>query len=571
MNHWCDEPGEIHRSDQIRQKIEAIMKIAYGESVSGTMECEAPIRRMVAEAVRSRKQWTPGEIHRLAGFMGSVRPNLSRDAAKAFLSLYFSAHDDFAEYIAQRLCCPVPKVSRKKIASGSRRVLSKASAQGPARIVRAFRGGKGDVPVARILSWIKQHGIRWRSLLDSPRFQINVCLLVGEESMHAGTWLEISPSNHLFLIGADLPKQEKVAAVVHELLHLAVESFGVEERSLKHDPDCSACQREEREEILPSPAIQQRWRQPFSFIRCRREESPHHFSITGDNTMNPGSSSNIVTHNEAPGLSLPFAMQQEQMYRREKHLAGEWAVNHILHHNGGGVIYDAGSSCMAAWNSLLVRIREGHVRFMKVFTNNYRILGSFAEHYHEPFVPETHLSLVGTRFDAEHLAFYGPEAKEKFSDSNFRPSVVYIGVSSIEFDGNRVFFGYHGPEAERDIKELFLTCFTRHRVILATPRKIGCVDGDALDLLSLPYAQPAAPIHLVTTAPGQDADLDTVNRFNQAKERFQSESMQRAFTAHNLQMRWIILDPSNGDVAKELEVLEAPGDLYKFKPTLQTN
>jgi len=270
-----------------------------------------------------------------------------------------------------------------------------------------------------------------------------------------------------------------------------------------------------------------------------------------------------TTESESPVPHIPFEKTQEEKDWKLRQLVAEWAVREGIRPNDGSrIVFDAGSSCLAVWERLLEEIRHYRLRFLTICTNNFRILEKWGEDAGTGSLPvrDTRIELFASQeLNPEHLAFYGPEARGKLLDPNFRPFVVYIGTSAIEFHKKSIFFGYHGPEAQREIKELLFKCHaTRARVILATPAKIGCAGCHVFDILSVEGLETEAPIYLVTAAPGSKTPDETRDYFDRAKDIFRSEQLQAAVANRGLQIKWVILDPENDGIPKVKEILSAP-------------
>jgi len=270
-----------------------------------------------------------------------------------------------------------------------------------------------------------------------------------------------------------------------------------------------------------------------------------------------------TSENDAPSPApiVPFERTQEQKDSKYKQLAAEWAVREETRpKTGNRIVLDAGSSCLAVWERLLRDIKGNRLPFMSVCTNNFRVLEKWGEHAGAGCVPvrDTRVELFASQLNPEHLAFYDTAAPTKLLDPNFRPYVVYIGTSAIEFDGSSIFFGYHGPEEQRQIKELLFKCYAKFRVILATPAKIGCAGCHVFDILSVEDLNTEAPIYLVTAAPDPQTGAETRQYFDRAKDIFRSEPIQTAVSKRNLQFKWVILDPCNDGVPRVIEILSAP-------------
>jgi hypothetical protein len=251
---------------------------------------------------------------------------------------------------------------------------------------------------------------------------------------------------------------------------------------------------------------------------------------------------------------LPFALAQLESEAPEKGAVSTWVDDHYPVTPGAGLFFDAGSQPFKQWEKTLQRLVSGEISHIGVVTSNSQILNSFQEHNLVPALRGTTVAIAGDQFDAEHLAFYGRQARERLTSGTFRPSVVYIGTSGIEFDGGSIWFGYHAGELEREAKSLLFECPAKARVILATPRKIGNAGGSVFDVLALEHLNTGAPIRLVSTTPLAGEDSDKIARFERAKKAFLAAELQNALKAKGITFSWTIVNPKTGDA------VTLPGD-----------
>lgn len=257
---------------------------------------------------------------------------------------------------------------------------------------------------------------------------------------------------------------------------------------------------------------------------------------------------------------VDFALAQLEVDPKEKELAARWAVCHLPLTSGAGIVLDAGTSCLAVWESLVEQICTGRLAHLLVYTNNLLVLEHWRDHVSTPQIRETKVKLFGWELDPSHMAFYGSEdARKKLLSDSLRPSIVYIGTSGIEFDAHRgILFGYHQDDAEREIKELLFKCYAKTRIILSTPSKMGQAGGQVLNLLSIPHLDAEAPIYLITTRPKPGERKKIKDQFDRAKKTFASPEIQNAIRQKGIDFHWIVVDPESGEVPKELEHLRAP-------------
>lgn len=200
---------------------------------------------------------------------------------------------------------------------------------------------------------------------------------------------------------------------------------------------------------------------------------------------------------------------------------------------------------------MVKRISGTKLSHLTIYTNNLLVIEDWRQRIHMPRIRETKVRLIGWELDISHMAFYGTEdAKKKIMDPDFRPSVVFIGTSGIEFDDKGLLFGYHADEAERSFKQLLFQCNTKVRVILATPGKIGYAGGLVFSILDLPGLHKQAPLYLVTVAPTSSNKTQTGRQFQEAEARFK-EAVEGRIKESGLMFSWVILDPETGKKSRE--------------------
>jgi DeoR/GlpR family transcriptional regulator of sugar metabolism len=234
---------------------------------------------------------------------------------------------------------------------------------------------------------------------------------------------------------------------------------------------------------------------------------------------------------------VTFALHQKTLDSKRKDVVAEWAVENFRLSSGAGVFFDAGSSCLKAWEALRQQISQREIMHISVVTNNFMILMDWANKSFTK-LQDTIVDMVGGSFDASHLALYGEGVRQRLMSGTFRPAVVYIGSSGIEFDDRgSMLFGYHANEPEREVKELLFQCPCKARVILATARKIGNAGGTVFDLLQVPNLDVKAPLYLVTTPP----EPDTLEQelYERALRLYSSDRVQEAILEKGLNFKWI--------------------------------
>ena len=221
-----------------------------------------------------------------------------------------------------------------------------------------------------------------------------------------------------------------------------------------------------------------------------------------------------------------------------KRLVATWAARNFRLRGGSGVYFDAGSSCLSAWEELAKQIvTDGHPSQIQVVTNNLMILNHFANDP-SPLLHGTRMSSVGEYFDVLHQAYFGPAIETRLRSGVFCPDVMYIGTNGIGFgEDGALLFGFHADEPELEVKQLLFAnpCKAKARVILTTPPKIGNPGGTVFDILKLKELDCRSPLYLLTTAP-TDEEREA---YEDALRIFRTDTMQNAIRDRKLNFRWI--------------------------------
>lgn len=270
---------------------------------------------------------------------------------------------------------------------------------------------------------------------------------------------------------------------------------------------------------------------------------------TGDSSQSSGGVSTGVAAGR--GKEISFAIDQLDLDVNGKALVADWAVRNFPLYNGAGVVIDAGSTCFKLWCNMRDEIVRGGLAHIRVLTGSYLVLQDAVGHT-EPELRSTTVDIIGETFDRSHRAFY---LRKHAGVGQFRPSVVYIGASSIEFDARAgILLGYHG-DGERISKEMLFRYPCRARVILTTARKIGVVGVEAFNILTPPPSSDAsagqfgeAPIYIVTTEPEKAAE---VRIFERSRDTFLSAKMQDMVGNLGMEVHWVTIN-SQGELAEDL-------------------
>jgi hypothetical protein len=237
--------------------------------------------------------------------------------------------------------------------------------------------------------------------------------------------------------------------------------------------------------------------------------------------------------------NIPWVHEKMEEDVEEKKAVAEWVDSKYCLPGGAGVFFDAGSQCSLQWERTQERLLLGQVSHLSIVTSSALIIQNFSQKVIAHALRGTTVAIAGDIFDVEHLAFLGNSAKDRLMSRRFRPAIVYIGTSGIEFDGSSILFGYHAGDAERELKGLLFECPAKDRVILATPRKIGNAGGAVFDVLKL---NGNAPIRLVTAEPPKGSPWRA--QFDRALEIFNGPQMQKAFRNKKLTFRLTCIDPA---------------------------
>jgi DeoR/GlpR family transcriptional regulator of sugar metabolism len=294
------------------------------------------------------------------------------------------------------------------------------------------------------------------------------------------------------------------------------------------------------------------------YVEAMAHELEHNFDIICSNQTNPPLP--IMANPPLPIVQpnantlVPFAQAQKQVDPDDKDLVARWIGDELRLSNGAGVFLDAGSQCMMLWKAIREKVRKNLYSHLAVRTNNFLVLDQWVQD--QTLHPQGNtIETVGDVFDVGHLAFYGPAAKSRLMEGDFRPT-VYIGTSGIEFSDGSILFGYHQGSLEGDFKQLLFKCPARSRVILATPQKIGNAGGRVFDLLKLDGLNVSAPIILVTTNPQKGTAAEKT--FQEAQKALREESMQEAIRKKGIRFTWVTVDRDSRDVPKALETFTVP-------------
>jgi hypothetical protein len=251
------------------------------------------------------------------------------------------------------------------------------------------------------------------------------------------------------------------------------------------------------------------------------------------------------------GKEISFAIDQLGLDETAKALVADWTVQNFPLYNGAGVVIDAGSTCFKLWCNMRDEIVRGGLAHIRVLTGSYLVLQDAVSHT-EPELQSTTVDIIGETFDRSHRAFY---LRKHGGVGQFRPSMVYIGASSIEFDVRAgILLGYHG-DGERISKEMLFRYPCKARVILTTARKIGVVGVEAFNILEPPSSPEAAagqfseaPIYIVTTEPEKAAE---VRLFERSRDTFLSTKMQDTVGKLGMEVHWVTIN-RQGELAEDL-------------------
>jgi len=284
-------------------------------------------------------------------------------------------------------------------------------------------------------------------------------------------------------------------------------------------------------------------------VETMAHELEHNFDIICSAQTNP-----LPIMQPNANTLVPFAQAQKQVDPDDKDLVARWIGDELRLSNGAGVFLDAGSQCMVLWKAIREQVRKNLYSHLAVRTNNFLVLDQWVQD--QALHPQGNtIETVGDVFDVGHLAFYGPAAKSRLMEGNFRPT-IYIGTSGIEFSDGSILFGYHQGSLEGDFKQLLFQCPARSRVILATPQKIGNAGGRVFDLLKLDGLNVSAPIILVTTNPQKGTAAEKA--FQEAQKALREESMQDAIRKKGIKFTWVTVDRDSRDTPKALETFTVP-------------
>jgi DeoR/GlpR family transcriptional regulator of sugar metabolism len=275
---------------------------------------------------------------------------------------------------------------------------------------------------------------------------------------------------------------------------------------------------------------------PSSLVVESDTQTPQGQSSTGGNMSNHAE---MAIEAKTIRDFVPFALDQKTVDSNHKQLVGQWAAQYFRLTSGAGLFFDAGSSCLKAWEAIRDRIASREISHINVVTNNFMILQDWANQHFSRLL-DTSVDMAGESFDPLHLAFYGEGIRRRLTMGAFRPAIVYIGTSGIEFDEHgSILFGYHAKDPEREVKQVLFECPCKARVILATAKKVGNAGGTVFDLLALKDNRDvkAPPIYLITTPPepgGPDEEA-----YERSLRIYGSDQLQDAITSRGLDFQWI--------------------------------
>lgn len=362
--------------------------------------------------------------------------------------------------------------------------------------MRAFLVDPIPHDVAR--RWLTCETAPLYALSESQTMNLFVSRVDPEDRRFSAAWMQLGPRDHVFLISKTAWGSDVSIALYHELEHM-----------LRH-------------------VASQTGGDSGSHKRIRTMDT----SI--DNTM------------------IPFALAQKNVDPDDKKLVALWAAEEKPLSDGAGVFIDAGSSCLAVWEVIREQLSMAKFANILVSTSNFLILQDWATKPSDSNFPGTSMEMAGDIFDAPHMAFFGETAEKKLLSGSFRPAVVYIGTSGVEFEEDSLLLGYHAGDLEKDAKELLFKCPAKVRIILATPRKIGNAGGRVFNVLAIENIDARAPIYLVTTTPtGAEEEM----QFSCAKSTFSGEAFETAVRDKGLEVHWIIVDRNSTEVPKAVEHL----------------
>lgn len=361
--------------------------------------------------------------------------------------------------------------------------------------ILAFCGFEESVSPQEAITWLEQPTTTMYDLAQGPARHILVAEVASGDKRFTAAWLKAEPQRHILLVNGGLTADDRLGKVWHE-----IDVHGI-------DRLCSL--KSTGEEI----------------------QMPEHEQVS-------------------------FVQSQMRIDPDEKTVLSRWAVDDLPHplRDGDGVFLDAGSSCLDVWRVIGDRLRASQFRHLTVYTSNFMILQDWTSENRSIPRSQAKVNLAGSVFDDEHLAFYGEAVRDVLMSGRFRPSVVYVGTSGIEFDDKAgILFGYHAGDPEYEVKQCYFQCPAKQRIILATPRKIGVAGGLAFNVLKVSELDTRAPIYLVTTEPEPDSEEE--RQFEKAKEVFEGENIQRAIRESGVKFHWITL---KRDHPTPIEDLAAP-------------
>lgn len=480
-----------------------------------TEKIQALVRPEPAKALPSQiPQTQPVDfISAVVRQMGDQEDSVAQPAMQQFVCFANTHRQSLFDYLGQ-------VVFKKGIEGPQRESLLE-------RLVRPFRETaripaylqqQDEVLAEEALAWVEHPSTSLRVLVSGP---YRTVLVAGVDRKKVGTrkgfgafWLHLNPQHHVVCFSSDeLLGGDRCDALVHEVGHMKKGCFTAK----------------------PSGRI---------------PEAPNKEDLDMESES---------TSKSQPSTPKFYVDTQRDVDPEPKRLVAEWVSQHLKLGNGAGLIIDAGTSCLTAWEVIVEQISSGELQFLTVYTNNYLVLDAW---WKNAYIGKTNVEIIGSVLDADHMAFYGNEAVAKVMAGNFRAMNVYIGTSGIHFDPHqgRILFAYHASDAERTIKELLFQCDANRRIILATPGRVGSASasGRYFDVLNISNLNTRSPIYLVTVNPEEGTAEEEA--FDKAKEAFRSPAMEEKIGQKGLVFHWVTIDRHNGEGPTMSEHLVVPCD-----------
>ena len=459
----------------------------------------------------------------VAAQIGNINKVVACKAMDKFLGFMYTHQYQFCEFL-QKLLSESATVEEKRIMQES------IHQHGPLASVAAYYEQQEQVSPYEALSWLGHESTEISTLASTPYRRIFFAKVDETQAIprkhFKALWLKLTNECHIVLVSTQLTNTSELAdAIWHELDHIRRHHFTLGTDSIKH---ANAMKEDiKMSKLSEEPTTKQQ--------RIVPERKP------------------LTYGTETP----PFAIAQSRVDPQAKQLVASWVSQHLHLKSGAGIIIDAGSSCLEVWRAIVDQIEDNQFAFLTVYTNSYQVLEHWRDRLNNRQVQQTNVQLIGSKLDAEHLAFYGQEAVDKVMTHDFRAMNVYIGISGIEFDEEgRILVGYHADEPELQIKKLLFQCHAQKRIILATPAKIGFAGGRVFNVLDVKGLNTDAPIYLVTINPEKGSKEE--KQFKQAMRVFQSKAMEHAISNKKMVLHWITIDHKNDGVPKMIAHLVLP-------------